>query len=280
MFVAATGAAVQSLLIALTAEGLGSCWVSSTMFCRDVARRALGLPSRLGADGRSRRRRTWRRPGPPPRTGPGPLPARGLGHVSNPRVDGRDPPRTRPTTPGRPSPPWAAQGPSPASKAAEVLSGRGGPGCSAAARGAASRTPASSSSAAGPVAVTGVGRQQLQHPGRRRPAPRSTRSPPARAGGSPPPTRRRGRRATSAGPPQRSTPRCRAALATVRRRSPESSASVSSSRPARRSAPTMVRDLAGSTPARCHSQDGIAAQPAAVGGTVRPSGRRARRGSP
>jgi dehydro coenzyme F420 reductase / coenzyme F420-0:L-glutamate ligase / coenzyme F420-1:gamma-L-glutamate ligase len=44
MFVAATGGAVQSLLIALTAEGLGSCWVSSTMFCRDVARRALGLP--------------------------------------------------------------------------------------------------------------------------------------------------------------------------------------------------------------------------------------------
>jgi coenzyme F420-0:L-glutamate ligase/coenzyme F420-1:gamma-L-glutamate ligase len=44
MFVAAAGAAVQSLLIALAAEGLGSCWVSSTMFCRDVTREVLDLP--------------------------------------------------------------------------------------------------------------------------------------------------------------------------------------------------------------------------------------------
>jgi coenzyme F420-0:L-glutamate ligase/coenzyme F420-1:gamma-L-glutamate ligase len=44
MFVVAIGAAVQNLLVALAVEGLGSCWVSSTMFCRPVTRRALGLP--------------------------------------------------------------------------------------------------------------------------------------------------------------------------------------------------------------------------------------------
>ncbi|MFC9969497.1 coenzyme F420-0:L-glutamate ligase [Spirillospora sp. NPDC127200] len=44
MFVVATGAGVQNLLVQLAVEGLGSCWVSSTMFCRDVVREALGLP--------------------------------------------------------------------------------------------------------------------------------------------------------------------------------------------------------------------------------------------
>ena len=66
MFVVATGAAVQNLLVALTVEGLGSCWVSSTMFCRPVAAAALGLP----AAGSPWERSAWATRPPRPGTAP------------------------------------------------------------------------------------------------------------------------------------------------------------------------------------------------------------------
>jgi len=67
MFLLSGGAAIQNLMLALHAQALASCWVSSTLFCKEETREALGLEDEwipLGSIAIGR----------PPREGPPPRP--------------------------------------------------------------------------------------------------------------------------------------------------------------------------------------------------------------
>jgi coenzyme F420-0:L-glutamate ligase/coenzyme F420-1:gamma-L-glutamate ligase len=68
MFLLSGGAAIQNLLLALHAQGLASAWISSTLFCQEETRAALGVGDAWHALGTVA-------VGPPPEGEPPPRPA-------------------------------------------------------------------------------------------------------------------------------------------------------------------------------------------------------------
>lgn len=74
MFVLSGGAAVQTLLLGLSAQGVAGCWISSSIFCREEARKALGMDAGWLALGTIAC-------GPPPHGAPSPRPPFDLDEV-------------------------------------------------------------------------------------------------------------------------------------------------------------------------------------------------------
>ena len=79
MFLLSGGAAIQNLLLGASAQGLASCWISSSIFCREEARAALGMDDRWHALGTVAC-------GPMPEAGPaGPRPPIDVGDIASGR---------------------------------------------------------------------------------------------------------------------------------------------------------------------------------------------------
>jgi len=72
MFLLSGGAAIQSLLLALHAQGIASCWISSTLFCQEETRAVLSMDDEWFALGAVAA-------GPMPAGSPPPRPALDLG---------------------------------------------------------------------------------------------------------------------------------------------------------------------------------------------------------
>jgi len=75
MFLLSGGAAIQNLLLALHAQGFASAWISSTLFCQEETRAALGVEEGWRALGTVA-------VGPPPEGEPPPRPALALEEVA------------------------------------------------------------------------------------------------------------------------------------------------------------------------------------------------------
>ena len=67
MAVQGVAASIQNMLLAAHGEGLGACWFCAPLFCPDVVREALGIPSEVEPLALVTMGRPAERPDPPPK---------------------------------------------------------------------------------------------------------------------------------------------------------------------------------------------------------------------